>query len=163
VRSHRRLPISDSYTVEGGSREVYVGERTARLYLTFRLRYTYNVYTIYNTFCAFAEQLLPHLSTSTQLNLTHNTIMSAVLTMQIIHALFPSKNNTSSSHSSSDADTVIPTIHVQPAEDMEMRPLLRTLSRQSAVRHRRSSSASSKRSVQDATMMPRVGLGVDSR
>ncbi|QRD05894.1 hypothetical protein JI435_133290 [Parastagonospora nodorum SN15] len=78
--------------------------------------------------------------------------MSAVLTMQIVHALFPSLGNTSSQ--TNKADTIVPSIRVQPAEDLELRPLLRTLS------HRRSSS---RRSSNDATMLPRVGLGVDSR
>ncbi|EAT79213.1 hypothetical protein SNOG_13329 [Parastagonospora nodorum SN15] len=78
--------------------------------------------------------------------------MSAVLTMQIVHALFPSLGNTSSQ--TNKADTIVPSIRVQPAEDLELRPLLRTLS------HRRSSS---RRSSNDATMLPRVGLALIGR
>jgi hypothetical protein len=93
--------------------------------------------------------------------------MSGVLTMQIVHALFPSLRSGSRSRANSDA--VIPEIHVQPAEDLELRPLLHTMSRQPAVRHRRTSSSSStssstsSRSFNDVNALPRVGLAVDPR
>jgi hypothetical protein len=97
--------------------------------------------------------------------------MSAVLTMQIVHALFPSLRSPSSQNrsraSSNVSDSVIPEIHIQPAEDLEMRPLLRTISRQPAMRHRRTSSASStsikSRSFEDINAMPHLGFAVDPR
>jgi hypothetical protein len=97
--------------------------------------------------------------------------MSAVLTMQIVHALFPSLRSTSSQSrsrtNSNVSDSVIPEIHIQPAEDMEMRPLLRTISRQPAVRHRRTSSTSStsvrSKSFEDINAMPHLGFAVDPR
>ncbi|KAF2028331.1 hypothetical protein EK21DRAFT_90749 [Setomelanomma holmii] len=98
--------------------------------------------------------------------------MSGVLTMQIVHALFPSLRSpspdasrpttpTSPSHSRSNSNSsdLIPRIHIEPAENLELRPLLGALSRQPAVRHRRSSSACStptKRRSLDAV----IGLGV---
>jgi hypothetical protein len=73
--------------------------------------------------------------------------MSAVLTMQIMHALFPSLRDTSSpSLSPSGTDPAIPKFHVQPAEDMELRPLLHALDR----RHRRSWSAESAETMRSA-------------
>jgi hypothetical protein len=89
--------------------------------------------------------------------------MSAVLTMQIIHALFPSLR--SESRSRANSDTVIPEIHIQPAEDLELRPLLRAMSRQPAMRHRRTSSSSStsSRTFDDVVALPHVGLAMDLR
>jgi hypothetical protein len=93
--------------------------------------------------------------------------MSAVLTMQIVHALFPSlRSGSSQSRSRSNSDTVIPEIHIQPAEDLELRPLLRTMSRQPPVRHRRTSSSSSTtstRSFDGVNAMAHVGLAVNPR
>jgi hypothetical protein len=79
--------------------------------------------------------------------------MSAVLTMQIMHALFPSLRESSAlQHTRVNSDPFVPTIHVQPAEDMELRPLLHAMGRQAPVQHRRSASVSSSgtmRSVKD--------------
>jgi hypothetical protein len=106
----------------------------------------------------------------TSIQIPHYTIMSGVLTMQIVHALFPSLRDTSTpshSRSGSNIDTVIPRIHIQPAEDLELRPLLNALNRQPAVRHRRSSSASSTRtrrnSLDNLSAMPRTVFTMDPR
>ncbi|OAL02877.1 hypothetical protein IQ06DRAFT_292165 [Phaeosphaeriaceae sp. SRC1lsM3a] len=97
--------------------------------------------------------------------------MSVVLTMQIVHALFPSLRDNSSrsrSRSNSDSDSIIPEIRVEPAENLEMRPLLRELSRTPAMRHRRSSSSLSNTSVKRSSLeevlpLPHVGFTMSSR
>lgn len=92
--------------------------------------------------------------------------MSVVLTMQIVHALFPSLRNTSTkslSRSNSDSDGVIPEIRVEPAENLEMLPLLCELGRKPADGHRRSSSSSSNISVKRSLEGPYLCHMLDLR
>ncbi|KAF2818890.1 hypothetical protein CC86DRAFT_375529 [Ophiobolus disseminans] len=94
--------------------------------------------------------------------------MSAVLTMQIMHALFPSLRDTSSptNDRSTSHSAAIPKIRIEPAEDLELRPLLSVLNRQPAIRHRRSSSASSSsldRSLECVAGVPHVGFAMGAR
>ncbi|KAH7072185.1 hypothetical protein BKA63DRAFT_492821 [Paraphoma chrysanthemicola] len=86
--------------------------------------------------------------------------MSGVLTMQIVHALFPSLRSpsptqtpttsttstpaTTPPHTRHSSTSSLPRFYISPAENLELRPLLSALNAQPAPRHRRSSSASSR-------------------
>ncbi|KAH7084471.1 hypothetical protein FB567DRAFT_550477 [Paraphoma chrysanthemicola] len=98
--------------------------------------------------------------------------MSGVLTMQIVHALFPSLRSPSPTqtpttptpsstppHSRQSSTSSLPRFHISPAENLELRPLLSALNAQPAARHRRSSSASSRSTERGSLDGGVYGLG----
>jgi hypothetical protein len=160
-------------------RGVYVGVGARCLGLEYLHIYTQASIQLLQLTALHIRHQQPQLHTQTYLHplstpyqhshtINHH-IMSAVLSMQIIHALFPSLRSTSTSpssspsHSRSSSSSSIPKIRIEPTEDLELRPLLRALSQQPSFRHRRSSSASRKSSLDGVAPVPHVGFAMDCR
>jgi hypothetical protein len=175
VRSHLTMRFAGFDGMQMVGRKVYVGVVAGCLgwnicIFTLRLQPNYHaLYTRLQQPQLHTQTYLHPLSTPHNTSPTLSPTMSAVLSMQIIHALFPSLRSTSSSpsssllHSRSSSSSSLPKIRIEPAEDLELRPLLRALSQQPTIRHRRSSSASRKSSLDGVAPVPHVGFAMDCR